>query len=239
MLADSFIAHSRPFINWMLEWRAALQPLALATVTQPDPLTVGIICVDVIKGFCTVGPLSSPRVNRIVEPIATLFEQAWAQGVRDIVLPQDTHPADAVEFAQFAPHCIRHTEESDTVEAFKSLPFFDQLTVIPKNSINSGLAPGFNEWVDARPRIKNWIVVGDCTDLCTHQIAMHMRLRANQNQQRGVRVILPVNAVDTYDLPVERAQELGIVPHDAEFLHLVFLYHMMLNGIEVVSEITP
>jgi hypothetical protein len=40
-------------------------------------------------------------------------------------------------------------------------------------------------------------------------------------------------------MPVERAAELGIVPHDAEFLHLVFLYHMMLNGVEVVTEICP
>ncbi len=239
MLTDTFITQSRPFIDWMLEWRAALQPLSLASLTQPDPRSVGIICVDVIKGFCSVGPLSSPRVNQIVAPIVTLFEQAWAQGVRDIVLPQDTHPADAVEFAQFGPHCIRDTEEADTVDAFKALPFFDQVTVIPKNSINSGLAPGFNEWVDARPGIKHWIIVGDCTDLCTYQIAMHMRLRANQRQQTGIRIILPVNAVDTYDMPVERAQALGIVPHDAEFLHLVFLYHMMLNGIEVVAEITP
>jgi hypothetical protein len=50
--------------------------------------------------------------------------------------------------------------------------------------------------------------------------------------------VLPVNTVDTYDMPVQQAKELGIVPHDAEFLHLVFLYNMMLNGIEVVSEIT-
>ena len=31
---------------------------------------------------------------------------------------------------------------------------------------------------------------------------------------------------------------LGIaVPHDGELLHLIFLYHMMLNGIEVVEAI--
>src|SRR5262249_16606445 len=125
-----------------------------------------------------------------------------------------------------------------TVAAFKALPFFDQITVIPKNNINSSLAPEFDEWVQARPQIKTWIVAGDCTDLCTHQLAMHMRLWANQNQQRGVRVVLPVDTVDTYDMPVATAKELGIVPHDAEFLHLVFLYHMMLNGIEIVTEIT-
>jgi nicotinamidase-related amidase len=198
-----------------------------------------VISVDVIKGFCTVGPLSSPRVNNIVEPITRLFQLAWDRGVRDIALPQDTHVPDAVEFAQYAPHCIRGTGESDTVEAFKALPFFDQISVIPKNSINSALAPGFAEWISARPHITNWLIVGDCTDLCTYQLAMHVRISANQNQQRGVRVVLPVDCVDTYNLPVETAKEIGAVPHDAELLHLVFLYHMMLNGVEVVTQITP
>ncbi|MCB9451923.1 MAG: isochorismatase family protein [Anaerolineaceae bacterium] len=232
-----FLDRSKPFIEWMLAWRENLQPLSLTALTATNPANVGIVSVDVIKGFCSVGPLSSPRVDTIVEPIVALFKRAWEQGVRDIALPQDTHPADAVEFGQYAPHCIRGTEEAETVEAFQSLPFFDQLAVFEKNSINSGLQPDFVSWLQARPHIKTWIVVGDCTDLCTHQLAMHIRLSANQNQQARVRVILPVNCVDTYDLPVETARSLGAVPHDGDFLHLVFLYHMMLNGIEVVTEI--
>ena len=238
MQLETFVQHSKPFIEWMLDWKANLNPLSLATLTQQNRKSVGIVSVDVIKGFCSVGPLASPRVNNIIEPIARLFEAAWEQGVRDIALTQDTHPPDAVEFAQYAPHCIRDTEESETVEVFKKLPFFDQLTVIEKNSINSGLALGFDDWICARPEVRNWIVVGDCTDLCTYQLAMHLRLSANQNQQRGTRVIVPVNCVDTYDMPVETAKQLGIVPHDAEFLHLVFLYHMMLNGVEIFTEIT-
>ncbi len=237
MELDAFIKQSKPFIQWMLDWQASLQPLPLSTLTQADPRAVGIVSVDVIKGFCSIGPLSSPRVNQIVEPIAELFRLAWAQGVRDIALPQDAHPADAVEFAQYAPHCIGGTEEAETVEAFQALPFFDQLAVIPKNSINAGLAPGFAEWLEARNHIKSWIVVGDCTDLCTHQLALHLRLRANQHQMQGIRVILPVNTVETYDMPVAKAQEIGIMPHDGDLLHLVFLYHMLLNGVEVVKGI--
>jgi nicotinamidase-related amidase len=239
MELNQLLEHSKPFLNWILDWKAGLKPLAIGELLGNGPQTVGIISVDVIKGFCTVGPLSSPRVNNIVEPITRLFQLAWDSGVRDIALTQDTHYPDAVEFAQYAPHCIRGTNESDTVEAFKALPFFDQIIAIPKNSINSALAPGFAEWVSARPQITTWLIVGDCTDLCTYQLAMHIRLSANQNQRRGVRVILPGDCVDTYDLPVETAQQIGAVPHDAELLHLVFLYHMMLNGVEIVTKITP
>lgn len=236
---NTFLEQSKSFVAWMLTWKESLQPLSLHTLTRTDPSSVGIVSVDVIKGFCNVGPLSSPRVNQIVTPIVELFQLAWEQGVRDIALTQDAHPANAVEFGQYAPHCIRGTEEAETVAAFQALPFFDQITVIEKNSINSGLAPGFDAWLRGRPHIKNWIIVGDCTDLCTHQLAMHVRLSANQYQREGIRVIVPMNSVDTYDLPVETALEIGAIPHDGTFLHLVFLYHMMLNGIEVVTEITP
>lgn len=236
---DAFVQHSKPFVQWMLDWKGSLKPLSLSTVTKSNPKAIGIASVDVIEGFCTVGPLSSPRVNTIVEPITQLFKLAWEQGVRDIALPQDTHPSDAVEFAQYGAHCVRGTVESQTVAAFKALPFFNQLTVQEKNSINSGVNGAFVEWVKARPQISNWIVVGDCTDLCAYQLAMYLRTSSNENQRRGIRIILPVDCVDTYDLPVETAAQIGATPHDAEFLHLVFLYHMMLNGIEVVTHITP
>ncbi len=239
MQVDTFIENSKPFIEWMLNWQANLKPVKLGHLAANDnPRSIGIISVDVINGFCSIGPLASPRVNTLVEPIAKLFKAAWGLGVRDILLTQDTHVKDAVEFAQYAPHCVRGTPESETVDTFKALPFFEQFTVIPKNSINSSVAPGFGEWIVARPQVKTWIIVGDCTDLCTHQLAMHMRTWANQNQLRDVRVVLPVNTVDTYDLPVQTATQLGIIPHNADFLHLVFLYNMMQNGIEVVSEIT-
>jgi nicotinamidase-related amidase len=221
MNTDQFINQSRPFIDWMLDWKARLQPLSIASVIQNQPDKVGIISVDVIKGFCTVGPLSSPRVNQTVEPITKLFDSAWAQGVRDIALPQDTHPEDAVEFAQYGPHCIRGTEQSQTVEAFKALPFFEQITVVEKNSINCGVNKPFLAWLHARPHIRTWIAVGDCTDICTYQLAMYLRIWANENQQRGFRVIVPVNCVDTYDLPVNKAIEIGATPcfplsHDAQ-----------------------
>ena len=81
------------------------------------------------------------------------------------------------------------------------------------------------------------MVVGDCTDLCTYQLAMHLRLRANALNLRGIRVIVPRDGVETYDLPVEVAEDLDTMPHAADLLHLVFLYSMAQNGVEVVARI--
>jgi nicotinamidase-related amidase len=224
---------SQDFLMFLDGWMAALGELPLADVLA-RPEKTAILSVDVIQGFCTAGPLASPRVGAIVAPIVALFQEAWAGGLRQIVLLQDTHEPDALEFGAWPPHCVRGTPEAEAVTAFQALPFYSQLMQYPKNSIASGLNTGLVDWIAAHPAIDTFMVVGDCTDLCTYQLAMHLRLDANARQLQR-RVIVPVDCVDTYDRSVSVAAEQGGLPHDAELIHAVFLYHMALNGIEVVS----
>lgn len=236
MNAEQFIKNSTPFLNYIAAWQEDLPSPAVAEVVGDNPAKVAVISVDVINGFCYEGPLASPRVANIVPPIVDLFQKSYRAGVRHFILTQDTHPEDAVEFASYPPHCIRGTAESDTVPEFKQLPFFNLFQVMPKNSINSAIGTDLEGWLEAHPEVDTFITVGDCTDLCTYQLAMHLKLRANARNQKA-RVILPVDCVDTYDLPVNVAAEIGAVPHDGDLLHHIFLYHMMLNGIEVVAKI--
>ncbi|MBN1218538.1 MAG: cysteine hydrolase [Anaerolineae bacterium] len=236
MNVEQLIQNSRPFLDYVVEWKKGLPSIPLAEVINHNPASVAVISVDVVNGFCYEGPLASPRVATIIEPIAALFQNSYTAGVRNFVLTQDAHPQDAVEFADYPPHCIRGTSESDTVDRFKSLPFFDLFQVMPKNSINSFLGTNLDAWLEAHPQVNTFITVGDCTDLCTYQLAMHLKLRANARNQK-IRVIVPVDCVDTYDLPVDVAQNIGAVPHNGDLLHHIFLYHMMLNGIEVVAKV--
>jgi nicotinamidase-related amidase len=111
------------------------------------------------------------------------------------------------------------------------------MLIFEKNTIDASLRTGLPAWIDAHPEIDRVLVVGDCTDICVYQLAMHFRLDANA-RARSRRVIVPADCVDTYDLPVDTAISLGSVPHDAGLLHRLFLYHMRLNGIEVYAKIT-
>jgi hypothetical protein len=52
-----------------------------------------------------------------------------------------------------------------------------------------------------------------------------------------VRVILPIDGVNTFDIPVEAAEKLGILAHHGDLMHLVFLLNMAENGVEVVSRV--
>lgn len=233
--APAWVRDGLPFLSYVDRWLNGLPRVPLSEVASP-PEHTAVACVDVINGFCHEGPLASPRVAAIIPPIVRLFERAWAAGVRHILLPQDAHDPSAVEFAHYPPHCIRGSSEAAAVPEFRALPFFDRLVVFEKNSIHSGLHTGLQEWIESHPEVSTYLVVGDCTDLCTYQLAMHLRLDANA-RQLARRVVLPVDAVDTYDLPVDAAESIGAVPHDAEVLHRIFLYSMHLNGVEVVASI--
>jgi nicotinamidase-related amidase len=227
--------NSEPFMAFLQDWLAHLPRMAMKNaILHPD--RTAILSVDMTEGFCRIGPLSSLRVKGIIKPITNLVSAAWKAGVRDIILVQDSHEEEAMEFSAWPAHCVRGTPEAETVWEFKELPFFDQILILEKNSISSGLTIGLNQWMASHPQMDTFIVVGDCTDLCTYQLAMHLRLEAN-DRQLNRRVIVPADCVQTYDLPVETAQKIGTLPHDGDFLHAVFLYHMQLNGIEVVQEI--
>lgn len=228
---------ARPFLAYLEDWYNNLPTVPLRDVVQHTPERVALFSVDMVNGFCKEGPLASERVGDLAEPVANLFQQAYELGVRAMVLTQDTHDPNTPEFAAYPPHCVADTAESQTIDELKQLPFANELTVIPKNSLSSDIGTSLGEWLAERPDLNTFIVVGDCTDLCVYSSAMHLRLTANAfNLQR--RVIVPTKAVNTFNTPVSMARELGIKAHEADLHHALFLHHMAMNGIEVVKELT-
>ncbi len=230
-----FENHLTPFFDYLTTWQAQLPKMSIDEIVA-DPSSTAVLSVDVINGFCVQGPLASTRVARIIEPITRLFTRLWGRGIRQFLLLQDAHDPQAIEFNQWPVHCVRQTVEAETVAEIRALPFYGQMLTFPKNSINAALAPGVSQWLSDHPETTTFIVVGDCTDLCTYQLAMYLRLDAN-SRQRSRRVIIPADCVDTYDLPVEIAQQTGGLPHPAGVFHPLFLYHMAMNGVEVVRQV--
>jgi nicotinamidase-related amidase len=236
---EQLMNDSRPFLGWAVNWYNDRPTLDLAKVIEEagGAERIAVMAVDVTVGFCSEGALASERVAGIVGPIAHLFERAYELGVRHFVLPQDTHSEDAIEFGSFPPHCVAGTPEAETMPELKSLPFSDLFTVIEKDSVSVSIGTGKEDWLAAHPEVRTYIVVGDCTDFCTYQLAMHLRLRANAFNLRDARVIVAMDGVDTFDIPVEVAEELDIMPHHADLFHLLFLYNMAQNGVEVVAKV--
>ena len=223
------------FLSYLRNWLNALPSTPLSDIAS-KPERTALISTDLTKGFCEIGPLASPRINKIAQPTADLMSRLWDLGVRAIILSQDTHEPDAIEFSAWPPHCVRGTSEAEPTDAILNLPFFDQLFLLEKNSISSDLNTLLTAWLDKNPQLDTFLVVGDCTDLCVYQLAMFLRLDANSRHSQR-RVIVPANLVETYDRSVEAAMNEGGLPHPAELMHAIFLYHMALNGIEVIASI--
>jgi nicotinamidase-related amidase len=220
---------------WIDSWFADLAPLPLVDLVG-NPSSVALFSADMVVGFCDSGNLASPRVDALTAPVVDLFERAHVAGGQEFVLLQDTHDPNTPEFRAWPVHCVTGTNESEMVPELAALPFASQFTVIPKNSLAPGHATSFDAWLDDHPQIETAIMVGDCTDLCTYSLAMHLRLRANAGNIQRFEVIVPANAVDTYDLQPESTPD-GAFAHPGDFFHQVFLYHMALNGIRVVSQL--
>jgi nicotinamidase-related amidase len=233
MTGKTLAQTSQSFIEFLESWQNDLPRKPLTEIVT-NPEKTAILSMDMINGFCTTGALASPRVQAIVPRLTSLFTSAWEMGVRHIILTQDTHDPDALEFEAYAPHCIRGTAEAETIPEFKALPFFDQMVIFEKNSISSNINTGLNAWIEAHPEVDTWLLVGNCTDICVYQSALFLRLQANELRLQR-RVIVASECVNTYDLPVETAKSIGALPHNGGLLHAVFLYHMALNGVEVIK----
>lgn len=235
-IPSNFIEQSREFLASLVTWERNLPTLSWSDLlTEAQQGRVALISVDMINGFCHEGVLSSPRVKNIIPAVVAAFKGAYSIGVREFVLAQDSHTAESVEFADFLPHCQTGTSEANTIPELAELPFANLYQFVSKNSLNAFHGTDLGKWLEARHHFRAAVIVGNCTDLCVHQMALHLKLYANAYGLK-MRVIVPEIAVQTYDMPVEIANKTGVLPHNGDFMHLVFLYHMRLNGVEVVRE---
>lgn len=238
--ADTQAPMGAQFLRWLEKWHDALPTLSISRdLIGPagKPEQVGVVIVDLVVGFCSQGALASPRVGALGPKVARFLTALHAAGVRQFAVARDSHAPDAPEFAAFPTHCLRGSEEAEEIIDILALPFHGEMAQFPKNSLSAGQEPAFAAWLAARKAVTTWVVVGDCTDLCIYQTAMHLRMDANvRGLQREIWV--PGSLVDTYDLPVDVAEQVGALPHDGDLLHRLFLYHLALNGVRVGGEWT-
>jgi nicotinamidase-related amidase len=235
--ATSLRKSSESFLDFLDSWMSGLPVISMKSLLKKIPAEqTAIACVDVVNGFCKEGNLASPRVGQIVNPIVQLLKNAEQHGINYYVLPQDNHPADSKEFEIYPRHCVEGSVESKTVDEINELPGAYKFKVIPKTTINPGLEHQLQMWLQQNPDVHQFIVTGDCTDLCVYQLAMHLKLQSIKKEEDSD-VIVPANCVDTFDIGMEIYRNERISPHPGDLLHAIFLYHLHLNGVRVVARI--
>lgn len=184
-----------------------------------DGLNTVLVIVDMVNGFVKEGKMASPRLKKIIDPILGIKSICDENGIKTIAFC-DCHTKDSIEFLSYPRHCVNGTKECEIIDELNGV------YVINKNSTNGFLEQEFLKWQNENNDICNFIVVGDCTDICVKQFAITLKTWFNMNNKQ-CRIIVPIDAVDTYDSDL----------HNAEFINAVSIYDMMQNGVEVVKNI--
>ncbi|MGE5673956.1 MAG: cysteine hydrolase family protein [Mycobacterium leprae] len=214
---SKFLSQSMTAVGEMLDTIGALPPGKLADLPADK---TALVIVDMVNGFVTEGPLSSPRVAGLIPAIVKL-QQAMVERQMPIIVFGDCHEPNSVEFEAYPPHCMAFSNESKVIPEIEAVGGYRRF---PKRSTNGYLEPAFQAWLAENPTITNFVLVGDCTDICILQLATTLKTHFNVNGKRS-RIIVPVDAVETFDAP----------GHHGDLLHLFALINMRGNAIDLVS----
>jgi nicotinamidase-related amidase len=224
-----------------------LLPLNIAKGYSLKDKTPGLVIIDEVKGFCTLGNLAPPSPDPVINNmISRTNDLAKLWGDRPIMAFLDTHAPEKPEYP-YPPHCIACSGEENLVEELSWMEQdLEQFTSIRKDCINGiigSIGEGrirFLDWVNEL-RLDTLVVVGICTDICVMQFVQAVLSCRNHGLLPTlVNVVIYTEACATYDLPGEVAAELGLpdtAAHPRDLTQHLGLYMMQQSGAILTEKI--
>ncbi len=234
-----------------------LAVIAAALPIDPRPYTVGsrptgLIVVDVVNGFCTVGYGSAaptepnPPIAKMVEESARLAK-AFTQKGFPVLAFLDIHEPGKPE-PPYPVHCERGSGEEELVDELKWLLTHPLATLIEKDCINGFIGSidihtkhnGVLEWVNQH-NLEALVVVGICTDICVMDFVVTMLSVRNHGLVPSLKdIAVYTEGCSTYDLPAEVAAAQGLPKtaiHPQNVTHHIGLYTMAERGAFIADAI--
>ena len=221
--------------------------------------TVGLVIVDVINGFCTVGagslapPAPDPQIARMIAETDRLARR-FAQEKRAMMVFLDSHEPGKPE-PPYPLHCEHGTGEEELVPELTWLEDCGCATLLRKDCIDGfvgGIEASFIggghgqhhnkvvDWINSH-RLDAIIVVGICTDICVMDFVLTLLSARNHGLMPTlVDIVVYEPATATYDLPLAATGQLGLPATSAhpkaETQHMG-LYFMASRGALLASEL--
>ncbi|KAJ4714558.1 nicotinamidase 1-like [Melia azedarach] len=215
-----------------------------------EDVKTGLVLVDMVNGFCTVGagklaPVQpNEQISQMVDEsvrLARMFcEKKWP-----VFAFLDSHHPDVPE-PPYPPHCINGTDEAKLVPALEWLENETNVTLRRKDCIDGFLGSiekdgsnAFVNWVKNN-QIVNILVLGICTDICVLDFTCSALSARNRGFLTPLKdVIVYSHGCATYDLPVHVARTIkDALAHPQDLMHHIGLYMAKGRGAKVVSEIS-
>ncbi|KAL4340350.1 hypothetical protein GQ457_08G037560 [Hibiscus cannabinus] len=206
-------------------------PVEQTSLLLSQDIKTGLVLVDLVNGFCTVGagnlaPVQHDKqISCMVQEsvrLARLFcEKKWP-----VFAFLDTHHPDILE-PPYPPHCIAGTDEARLVPCLciidlQWLENEANATLRRKDCIDGFLGSVdkdgsnlFVDWVN-KNQIKAILVVGICTDICVLDFCLR-----------------------NFRSPIHVAQDIdGALAHPQDLMHHIGLYMAKGRGARIVSEVS-
>lgn len=197
--------------------------ISLKEIDSISKENTAVVIVDMVKGFYTEGPLASSRVEKVIEPIKELLLKF---NTSETIVFIDSHKEECNEFSVYPMHCVKGSSEEELIPEIEEVINKENTIFIKKNSINGFNAKEFITWLKNNEEIKNFIIVGVCTDICVETFAMSLITYFNEyNLEKNI--VIPINCVETFSNDF----------HNGDFMNLVSLFKMKSNGINIVKKI--
>ena len=235
-----------------VELPVALRPYRL-------PPGSGLVIVDEVNGFCTVGAgnlaprAPDERIAAMVERTAALA-RTFIQRRQPVLAFLDTHEPGRPE-PPYPPHCVRGTGEENLVPELAWLADDPDVSLVRKDCINGfvgaieltsakgqhGLSRNrFVDWATSH-RLETVVVVGICTDICVMDFVLTLLSARNHRLVPTLKdVVVWEPACATYDLSRETAAALALpatAAHPGAATHHAALYFMAARGAILASEL--
>lgn len=225
-------------------------PLEQTSVVLGDDGATGLVLVDIINGFCTVGAGSlAPRepdeqISSMVEESSRLA-RSFCDKKWPVLAFLDSHQPDKPE-DPYPPHCITGTDESNLVPALRWIEKEPNVTIRRKDCYDGYLgsfeSDGSNVFVDwvKNNQIKTILVVGTCTDICVLDFVCSTLSARNLGFLKPLKdVIVYSRGCATFNVPLHVARNTkGAMAHPQEFMHHVGLYMAKERGAKIVDQVS-
>ncbi len=236
---------------------STLAAIETALPIDPQPYTIGnrptgLIIVDVVNGFCTIGygSLAPTEPNEQIETMVAesnrLAQEFIAKGMPVLVF-LDTHEPGKLE-PPYPPHCEKGTGEEKLVSELEWLENHPQATLIEKDCINGFIGSidvksGNNkliQWINQN-KLEALVVVGICTDICVMDFVVTMLSARNHDMVPKLKdIAVYAKGCSTFDMTPDMADQLGLprtAIHPQKIAHHMGLYTMAERGAFIASTV--
>ncbi len=174
------------------------------TKEQLESVKRVLVIVDMVNGFTTEGNMKNTYMEQIIPEVLELTKEFDQDEEALIIEAKEAHDSDCVEFDYYPGHCEKGTSEALLVPELRA--YEPRMFVFEKNSTCVAILPEYIELFTKLKNLKEAVFAGGCTDICGIQAIIPTKCLFNQ-LNRKVEVIVPKNAMDTYDAPWHNRDE--------------------------------